>query len=300
MTVSKGVPILHTVMGGAERIIRVSALAIAFACSLAASNANAETPVAGQITGDVTWSPEGSPYVLSSNVTIAEGANLTIEPGVEVRPSEGNWHLNVLGTLRAVGTPADPIDISIGGEIRFLKGSGGSELAFVAVRDSVSTALANDADGAYELNGPWPEIHDVHLIDNYRAIDVWYPLGGDARFTEIHISGGVYGLLDGVADGTIAISRSVIEGTDRAPITFSGNRDPEEVRIVTDSNISPSARNCSRMSNPCLLALESSGYPVDVSAVWWGTTDRTVIDRQILDQHDNPGLPLAQIGRAHV
>ncbi len=63
---------------------------------------------AGTITQDTLWIRACSPYIVAGDVTIAQGATLTIEPGVEVR-FKGPYSLWVQGKLMAQGTPADPI-----------------------------------------------------------------------------------------------------------------------------------------------------------------------------------------------
>lgn len=42
------------------------------------------TTVSGTINSDVTWTPSGNPYYLNTDLTIAQGATLTIESGVTV------------------------------------------------------------------------------------------------------------------------------------------------------------------------------------------------------------------------
>lgn len=60
------------------------------------------TPVGGEITTDVIWTQECSPYILTSNIQVRYGGALTIEPGVIV---EGNGlSIEVRGSLQAVGT----------------------------------------------------------------------------------------------------------------------------------------------------------------------------------------------------
>ncbi|UCE75387.1 MAG: hypothetical protein JSV56_06720, partial [Methanomassiliicoccales archaeon] len=46
--------------------------------------ASAGTPVGGYITQDTIWDSRGSPYWVESDVIIINGANLTIEVGVDV------------------------------------------------------------------------------------------------------------------------------------------------------------------------------------------------------------------------
>ena len=61
------------------------------------------TYVEGEITMDTVWSLVDSPFILSGNVTVREGATLTIEPGVEVRFG-GRFSIIVNGRLIAKGT----------------------------------------------------------------------------------------------------------------------------------------------------------------------------------------------------
>ena len=61
------------------------------------------TYVEGEITMDTVWTLVDSPFILSGNVTVREGATLTIEPGVEVRFG-GRFSIIINGRLIAKGT----------------------------------------------------------------------------------------------------------------------------------------------------------------------------------------------------
>lgn len=67
--------------------------------------------VEGVITDDTVWTVTDSPYEVISNVTIANGANLTIEPGVEILFETGS-SLIVNGSLYAVGTSVNRISFT--------------------------------------------------------------------------------------------------------------------------------------------------------------------------------------------
>ena len=66
----------------------------------------AQTDVSGNISG--SWTTAGSPYIVTGNLLLLPEDTLTIDPGVEVR-FDGNYKLDVFGTLFAVGTEGDSI-----------------------------------------------------------------------------------------------------------------------------------------------------------------------------------------------
>jgi len=70
----------------------------------------AETEVEGDVFG--TWNTEGSPYILTSDVTVPSNNTLYIEPGVTIEFPDQNqdqFFFNIHGTLEAVGTEQDSI-----------------------------------------------------------------------------------------------------------------------------------------------------------------------------------------------
>ena len=66
----------------------------------------AQTEVSGNISGN--WTTTGSPYIVTGNLLLLPEDTLNIDPGVEVR-FDGNYKLDVFGTLFAVGTETDSI-----------------------------------------------------------------------------------------------------------------------------------------------------------------------------------------------
>ncbi|MBI2871439.1 MAG: hypothetical protein HYY14_07020, partial [Candidatus Omnitrophica bacterium] len=76
---------------------------------LTAAPAWAATNVSGSITTNTTWTLAGSPYIVTSYISIYNNATLTIEPGVEIRFNAGASLLVgsgsfSTGTLKAQGT----------------------------------------------------------------------------------------------------------------------------------------------------------------------------------------------------
>jgi parallel beta-helix repeat protein len=73
---------------------------------------NAEgTDVSGVISADTTWDTAGSPWIVVGNVTVGNGATLTIDPGVVVK-FDGFYNISVDGFLSAVGTESSRILIT--------------------------------------------------------------------------------------------------------------------------------------------------------------------------------------------
>ncbi|MCP4106355.1 MAG: hypothetical protein GY749_12570, partial [Desulfobacteraceae bacterium] len=65
--------------------------------------AGADTEFGGSIAGDTIWNLAGSPYIVTSDVTVEAGVTLTVQAGVKVKFNTG-LALNVSGTLNASGT----------------------------------------------------------------------------------------------------------------------------------------------------------------------------------------------------
>ncbi len=72
----------------------------------------ATTEVIGIISSDTTWTKANSPYSLTGPTAIAKGVTVTIEPGTDVHFNINTLEVN--GTLRAIGTSAEPITLDGG------------------------------------------------------------------------------------------------------------------------------------------------------------------------------------------
>jgi PKD repeat protein len=93
----------------------------------------------GTIAENTTWTNDKT-YILDCSVGIAPGYTLTIQPGTVVRVN-GNWNLNVGGTLIANGTEAQPI--------RFMPHTPGGSWGRIHFDNPSTDAQASD-DGAYQ------------------------------------------------------------------------------------------------------------------------------------------------------
>ena len=76
----------------------ISILFVVLLCILSMVGlADAAMHHSGFITSDETWSHSDNPHVVTSNVTVINGATLIIEPGAEVQFDSGNTCL-IIGT----------------------------------------------------------------------------------------------------------------------------------------------------------------------------------------------------------
>ena len=84
-------------------------LLVAWPAGPAAAQAAPLAEVGGPITTDTTWGLAGSPYLVTADVTVDDGAILTIAPGVAVRFAAGTGLHVANGQLQATGTAAQAI-----------------------------------------------------------------------------------------------------------------------------------------------------------------------------------------------
>ena len=155
-------------------------------------------PHGGVINTDQSWCVANNPHIMTGTVTVANGATLTIEPGVEVRTSGADTSLVVSGTLDAQGTSTDGIlfttnnIIPAGGQWRqivFNPSSSGNMLDYVTIEyggffrpmvdvrtDDLTvsnTIIRNSADIGMQLNDASPTISTTTFTDNSgRALDL--------------------------------------------------------------------------------------------------------------------------------
>jgi hypothetical protein len=94
------------------RLRRVAVAVLVVGCALlcfAAAGASADTQVTGDLTLNTTWSSAGSPYVISSGMSVRSGVTLTIQAGTTVQFSGQLTAMTVDGDIRAQGTQSSPV-----------------------------------------------------------------------------------------------------------------------------------------------------------------------------------------------
>jgi hypothetical protein len=91
-------------------VLTLAVVAAVSGLAAAAGSADAASPtyVEGNVTEDATWTPGDGPYVVTTDVTVADGATLTVEAGTTVYVGE-EVTVTVAGSLVARGTGDEPV-----------------------------------------------------------------------------------------------------------------------------------------------------------------------------------------------
>jgi hypothetical protein len=205
---------IMVIMGNAMRkllfvafLIAIMVYGLALAGTLRFSIVRAATEVTGIISSDTTWTTANSPYNLSSSITVASGATLTIESGTIVQLNE--YSLQINGALIARGTSNDPINFHGGTPIS----TGGwaittedNDYSIVFSPSSTNWSqqtqsgciIENAVIGNLVINGGSPKISNSFLGN----IDIW---GGTPEIFNNNVVGGI-----GVYAGSALIANNTV------------------------------------------------------------------------------------------
>jgi len=217
------------------------------------------TNVGGIINSDTRWTVDGSPYVLTSNVQIAEEARLTVEPGVEINGN--HYRLEIWGSVNMAGTESSIIIL----DDIFIWGRGDA---------STITIIYCDAD-AMKIRA----YGDTLAVRNSTIRNYYDESQG------IHISNG---------DSHSYIEKNVfINAVDidvAAVNTFIHNNVFFEQVLgeaIISSDVSPSVKYNSFLSTDKIaVKIQNSGSMTAVDN-YWNTTDIDIIGSMIYDRSDD-------------
>ncbi|MBM4319396.1 MAG: hypothetical protein FJ125_05390, partial [Deltaproteobacteria bacterium] len=252
---------------------------------LAAASARADTPVADGVNVDTTWTKAESPYLLTNDVVVQQGATLTIEPGVEVRGSNaanGDVELIVRGALVAEGRDDAPI---------VFRGAGGDVAGYwegITIEANASARLRQvvirHADYALDITTP---ANDRLTIDgvtatHFRTHAVYLHNGGSLTLAHLDLDGAGTPTAVGVftSGTTVTVSgsyiRNVADGVyaDNAALTLDHTivaraTDGVDIRLSASPSRSLVVRYCTFHGNSNAVRSErtTSDYNLNVSLV---------------------------------
>ncbi len=246
------------------------------------------TQVGGIITASTTtWSLSNSPYSLSSDVQLAYGSTLAIDPGVVIY---GSGHsIKVWGVLNAVGTSS----------------------AHIVFNNTNITPGANTSSQPFLINIQFSELNsgnlyqatgsavygsltlDDSILRNTGTLYLWYPIAN--CFIERNIflnAGGIeVGTMNGV---TVYVSNNVFyqqTGCFIAPCINNYGAFAVENFASYDTSQTIVEYNSFLSTDMIALMLPSGYTAANMIGInnYWNTTDTATIDSMIYDKNDDLG-----------
>jgi hypothetical protein len=180
----------------------IVALLLAGNIQSASARSNADTSVGGTISVDTHWTTAGSPYIVTSDLTINAGVTLTIDAGVVVR-FNGMTGIEVYGTLNSTGNS--------GAHVIFTSGA--------------ASPAPGDWKGIYVGDGGNASLDytEIHYGGGYWW---WPPVSGEGRH---------FGDLRKDATGTLTVNNSLITQSAGCGLNFANS---SGVNTITNTTIS--------------------------------------------------------------
>lgn len=189
--------------------------------------------------GNLRWTIDRSPIVLTREQRLPRGSSLVIDPGVEVRLAPG-VQFYVEGALAAYGQPGQPVRfVGLGGQrwdgIYGLAGSniilentelrgggnGGTLLATDGGALTIRRTRVTDNGGQVRATGRQVEVRDSEIAGNDMpygsAIDITLPAGGSVTLTGNRIGG------NNLAPGTAPVSINSPSSQNSTALDLQGN-----------------------------------------------------------------------------
>lgn len=206
-------------------------LALAFLV-LTSDRAVADTPKAGNIMTDETWTAGMSPIWVEGNINVMNGSTLTIDPGVEVR-FDGYYSITVEnGALIADGDPAGAGPVTFTSNSTFP--SAGNWYGIVFNANGAGASVLDDvvieyASYGITFNGASTPLQNVTIRDTF-----WYGIyvsGGSADSLSVSAADctiedvgiyGVYVTFLSTTDLTLQMSDCTFSGYGTAGLAFGG------------------------------------------------------------------------------
>jgi len=206
------------------------ALLIAFTFSLLPNSVKAETLIDGNIMGNIIWSFSQSPYVVSGQVSVTEGATLTIEPGVVVKFLDVTSGLYVSGSLAVQGTESQPVyftsyqDDSVGGDTNM---DSADSLPYPGDWDGIilgdftnasytfSHTQIQYSENGVTLAGVTAEANNFYCTYSNECFNLAISASLSlSNFTADHVSGSVFSLYQSILSVNTALIKNIDLGFD--------------------------------------------------------------------------------------
>ena len=241
-----------------------------------------DTDVGGIINSNQTWIVANSPYNLISDVQIAYGASITIEPGVIIN---GNWFLiQIWGDFNAAGTEQNKI---IFNDVNFRQGINVVQNQFFSalIQFSVinSGQLFNTSSG--HIYGSL-KIYDCKISNVANKMFLFFPKKD--CFIERNIFYNCGQIRTSVQNNIKIYIRFNTFFQTGAPTSASTGYAVENISCYVGSDVI--VKYNSFLNNDRVAVSLLPGYnnaKINAESNYWGTTDESVIQSMIYDKNDD-------------
>lgn len=252
------------------------------------------TTVTNDIILPTTWSLAESPYLVTRDILIQNGASLSIEAGVEVF-FQANSGISVSGSLRILGSAAQPVQLT---SADFYPWPGDwIGVKFLDLSDDASCLISNAVIGFAKTG--------VRCVDASPAIVQSIIRDGSENGIYLERSSAV--IRDNVIennsqDGIYAKDRSFPQvtgnriwgnGSDGIELSGDTTRDRNSLPILSRNVIYENSQYGLRTVN----YFEPRTTVISARSNWWGSAEAALIAQTIYDNTDNPNnLPVVDYG----
>lgn len=273
-------PTFTTDMRG-EYVLRLIASENGVNSSPSSVTITSATGISGIVASDTTLNLVNSPYVIGSDVQIAYGSTLTIEPGVVIYGNQNS--IKVFGIFDAIGTANEKITFN---NVNIKPGNG---LSYELFKINIDYAEVNSGS-IYSTTGNY--IYGSISLRNSILTDVafmylWYPLEDCFIERNIFINSG--GISVGTRDFVnVYIRNNVFYGYTGSGYTIYA------IENWAGSVGSTIVEYNSFLNTDRITLILPSGYNTATMTAtnnYWNTTDTTVIDSMIYDKNDDLSIP---------
>ena len=269
----------------------VAVVALAAVVALWSPAVALATNVSGLIAADTTWTAAGSPWVLSADVELKNGATLAVEPGVVIVGAGRS--IDVFGCLKAIGTSDKPVvfrSVAIRGRGMFIPPSPPEPSTletFTITLERVDVDGGSLQGGDYSMYGSWT-LRDSIVSNTTSPMHLWYPLADCYIENNVFINSGKIVADLHVAD--VYVTNNLFHRT-----IFT----PEVTDSVLESwSVFSGHRTVARgnsFTNPGVLTatvpIGASSGAIEAASNYWGTTDATALAAMVFDRTDDLSSP---------
>jgi MYXO-CTERM domain-containing protein len=253
-----------------RRFLRFSVLLpLLAALLLRTGTASASTMIVGGNVGNQTWTPAGSPYIVSGDSTVQVGATLTIQPGVTVELVLGDVQttghdqdrveLTIKGTLNAVGTAASPITFKAQGSPVYYGWSGiyvestaTATISHVTMQDgnscvvssapgtqlSLTNSTFQDCNSGVKINAGTPTLDNLTLAGGLDYGIIFAGTGGGTVSNTVITGASGIGIdvESGTTSSTVAVINTVVKsGTNNGIIASAPSSGTLTMSVVNST-----------------------------------------------------------------